>query len=216
MRRRLLGAVALSAIMACSGEIVFPGKTGGPSGGVAGATIGAAGGGSGATGASGASAGSGGAVVTDAGPDVTYPDFGTVGGVPTHAPELLEYLQAGQYQSFPLQSEAVYSTSHGATRLYFNSILADSLEADNADHPEGAVAIRENFWSVDEADLVGWEAAIKIQPDTADGDGWFWYTINIITGTQPSYARTGAAYCLSCHRGALHDCIHATIPMHPG
>lgn len=63
----------------------------------------------------------------------------------------------------------------GKVRAYLNPALYDSLNAKAAQHPNGAVAVKELYG--DGQTLRGWSVAIKTAADSGGGANWHWYEI---------------------------------------
>jgi hypothetical protein len=94
---------------------------------------------------------------------------------PANAEELLPWLQAGRYAEWPAES-AVHASGgphFGRVRTYVNTILFESLAAAAPSHPVGAAAVKELYGST--AEVRGWSVSVKLQADSARGNGWYWY-----------------------------------------
>ena len=111
--------------------------------------------------------------------------------IPTTSRELREWLQAGYYRSWTAESARHRSAGpHGLfVRTFLNDIVFASLAAGNAQHPTGAALVKE-LYSGDRVTL--WAVAIKVQDDSANGSGWYWWE-------GEGYAGLGVPICTSCH-----------------
>ncbi len=150
---------------------------------------------------------------TDAAPS---PDAAPPGGdveVPTDSAVLFPFLQRGDYKGFPAESAAHPSEGpHGAVRTYINPALEASLAAQNAEHPVGAAAIKELYSSGGE--LRGWAVSVKVEPDSADGDGWYWYEVFSTTdGSNPVADGDGVPLCAGCHGDTGNDYVSIPFPL---
>jgi hypothetical protein len=115
---------------------------------------------------------------------------------PANAEELLPWLQAGRYAEWPAES-AVHPSGgphFGRVRTYVNTILFESLAAGAPSHPVGAAAVKELYGSA--AEVRGWSVSVKLQPDSARGNGWYWYERfrGAVYGDG-----VGAPGCTGCH-----------------
>ena len=82
----------------------------------------------------------------------------------------------------------------GRVRTYVNTILFESLAAGAPSHPVGAAAVKELYGSA--AEVRGWSVSVKLQPDSARGNGWYWYERfrGAVYGDG-----VGAPGCTGCH-----------------
>lgn len=128
---------------------------------------------------------------------------------PTNGAELVPWLQAGEYLDWQAESGVHPSTGphFGGVRTFVNDVLHDSLAAGATSHPEGSAAIKELYGAGDA--VLGWSVEIKLQDDSAGGDGWYWYE-----GYQDRvYADgTGEGICTGCHGGG-NDYVLTPFPL---
>lgn len=112
--------------------------------------------------------------------------------IPTSGPEMLAWLQAGNYLDWMRESALHPSRGPHAQQVltYINDPLLASLEAGNASHPAGSAAVKELFNR--SGDLVGWAAMVKAQEDSDGGNGWYWYEGLSLSGF-------GLSICTNCH-----------------
>ena len=130
------------------------------------------------------------------------------GSVPADAPAIRSWLQAFAYRAWPPQTAIRATGEHGGERLYFNPILAASMQAGNKLHPPGSAAVRE-LYAGDLHTLKGFALMHKTGPSGELGEGWFWYEIFGTTAdAEPTVATTGAPGCVGCHSHA-DDFVHS-------
>jgi hypothetical protein len=116
--------------------------------------------------------------------------------IPTSGPELLAWLQAGNYLDWTSES-ALHPPVGPHFQLvltYFNEPLLASLAAGDASHPAGSAAVKELYNNGGE--LAGWAAMVKTQDDSDGGMSWFWYEG---FGDSISFSGFGLGVCTSCH-----------------
>ena len=81
-----------------------------------------------------------------------------------YANKLFAWLQKGGYKNYKAESAVHPSSSgpavHGDVRTFVNDKLAQSMQAGNAEHPVGSVAVKELH---KDGEMYGWAAAIKAQ-----------------------------------------------------
>jgi hypothetical protein len=143
------------------------------------------------------------------GKDVVIGDIG--GGTetpPTEGPALLSWLQAARYEGWSAES-AVHDSQgpHGFVRVFVNPALEDAL-AGGAALPAGAAAVKE-LYENDASTRVGWAVMVKIQADSADGDGWYWYER---IGDRDVVDGVGVTGCTGCH-AAGRDFFTTPFPL---
>ncbi|MCY1068675.1 hypothetical protein OV090_28305 [Nannocystis sp. RBIL2] len=118
---------------------------------------------------------------------------------PTDSAEQLEaWLAAGVYESWPAESQLHASAGpHGGNvRTFVNPALAESLAASGT-HPQGAASVKELYGDGTD-EIVGYAVMVKLAPDSAGGDGWYWYERLDTT----VYADDiGVNLCTGCHGG---------------
>jgi hypothetical protein len=140
-------------------------------------------------------------------------DSGTTGGEPqippTNGAELEVWLEAGEYLEWPAESGVHDSTGphFGGVRTFVNDALYGSLDANATAHPEGAAAVKELYGAG--GTVLGWSVMVKVQADSAGGDGWYWserYQGNV-------YGEgTGDPSCTGCHGGG-NDYVLSPFPL---
>jgi hypothetical protein len=97
---------------------------------------------------------------------------------------------------------------HGRVRTFFSPALVASL-AGAGEHPRGAGAVKELY---DGDDLRGWAVEVKVQDDSASGDGWYWYEVfGTDVDSEAVVDGTGAGGCTGCH-GRGTDFVRAALP----
>ncbi len=154
--------------------------------------------------------------VADSGTNTTtdvVPDNGSI-EVPTSATALLEYLKQGSYQSWRRES-APHQTQgpHKSGALVFvNDILLTSLEANNANHPKGSIAIKE-LYEPDLQTKAGWAVMVKTEDASLNGKGWYWFEVfSSARGDQFIADGNGVALCTGCHQPGK-DYFLTTFPL---
>ncbi|MFN0179555.1 MAG: hypothetical protein ACKVZ0_12215 [Gemmatimonadales bacterium] len=138
-----------------------------------------------------------------------------VGGVPTTAPELFRWLEAGQYRGFARESAAHPSAGPHPVNViaYLNGTLHQSLEAGTPRHPIGAAAVKELFSTA--GALRGWAVMVKIRDDRQDGSAWYWYEVlsrDPSRENNPDFAGVGLTLCSGCHASG-RDFIRIPFPL---
>lgn len=138
----------------------------------------------------------------------------TTGGVveelpPTDSAELLPWLEAGEYLGWAAESAVHQSTGpHGMVRTFFNQTLVDSYEDGLAAHPQGSATVKELYTAGGQPN--GWAVMVKVQPDSAGGDGWYWYEL---LGETVFADGTGVGLCTGCHSGGGVDYVLTPWPL---
>jgi hypothetical protein len=89
--------------------------------------------------------------------------------------------------------------------------LYASLDAANAAHPQGAAVVKELY---QDGKPAGFAYAAKVDPDSAAGDGWYWYEVftDEPSSTAP-YAGKGLELCTSCHARGGSDFVLTPFPL---
>lgn len=125
---------------------------------------------------------------------------GNSGVVPTPSMELFPWLQAGNYMGFKAESAIHASTGpHGMNvRTFLNPTLFDALTAGSTNFPIGSAAVKE-LWG-NGSKLLGWAVTVKVQADSANGAGFYWYENYSTTDpSSPVADGTGVGLCTGCH-----------------
>lgn len=154
-------------------------------------------------------------VACDSGDD----DDGAGGGAPMmtadgpipagDAAALRPWLEGRGYLEWEAES-AVHESSgphFGGVLTYANDALFDSLEAGEAEHPEGAASVKELYG--DGNRVMGWAVAIKTQASSDAGNGWYWY--ELFDGSTFADGQ-GAGVCVGCHASGT-DFFRAPFPL---
>jgi hypothetical protein len=128
---------------------------------------------------------------------------------PTNGAELVPWLAAGEYLDWQAESGVHPSNGphFGGVRTFVNDVLHASLEAGATSHPQGSAAVKELYGAG--GTVLGWSVTVKVQADSAGGDGWYWYE-----GYQDDvYADgTGDGSCTGCHGGG-DDYVLSPFPL---
>jgi hypothetical protein len=156
----------------------------------------------------------GGTETPPAGPaaDCTSGDEGAP--VPSSAAALQTWLQDRAYQCWARESTVHASTGpHGGNvRVFLNASLQASLTSGAAEHPAGAVAVKELYGSGKET-VTGWAVGVKTQAASSGGQGWYWYEV-FDTAPNASGALEGQnkSLCTNCHASG-RDFVLITHPL---
>lgn len=123
---------------------------------------------------------------------------------------LLAWLEAKSYADWPAESGLHQSSGpHGGqVRTFLNDTLFDSFDQGLSAHPEGSVAVKE-LWGDGNA-MIGWAIEVKVQPESAGGDGWYWYEL---IGDAEYGGGTGVGLCTGCHGGGGTDYVLTPWPL---
>ena len=125
---------------------------------------------------------------------------------PTDDDKLHEWLISGEYKIFTASESETHPSAGPHTkyglpvRVFLNSMLDESMSAEDSNHPVGATAVKE-MYSTDNK-LEGWAVMVKTQTETDGGKGWYWYeATSIEPGTKAFASGNGVPLCVSCHGG---------------
>ncbi len=132
-------------------------------------------------------------------------DTGRVrGAIPTGQRALFQFLKSGEYKGFAASESENHPSRRPHTkfgwpvRVFVNETLDKSMKAGNDVHPRGSASVKEMYDSDD--NLQGWAVMLKTQPDSAGGQGWFWYEVTSTTdGSSPVAIGNGIPLCFGCH-----------------
>lgn len=118
-----------------------------------------------------------------------------------YASKVFAWLQTKNYKNYRGESAVHPSSSgpavHGDVQVFVNKALDESMQAGNAMHPVGSVAVKELH---KDGELYGWAAMIKARQDDGKGNGWYWYeALSTTDGSQPVAAAIGHNLCVGCH-----------------
>lgn len=120
---------------------------------------------------------------------------------PQGAGPLTAWLKAGHYSAWSRESKAHKSSGpHGQTRVFVNDTLVLSLSKGMASHPLHAATVKELF-AEDLKTRIGWSVSLKVQADSAGGEGWYWFE-SLDKGSGPTVLADGlgTAMCVDCHK----------------
>ncbi len=141
------------------------------------------------------------AALVGCGPEVTpmptpTPTPDGASPVPTAAQALQAWLRAGNYLGWPSESARHPSAGpHGGmVRTFVNPALFDSLSTEQAQHPAGAAAVKELYFSGQT--VRGWAVMVKLQADSDGGQGWYWLED---FGSGRPIEGIGHPTCTGCH-----------------
>ncbi|MEX1363752.1 MAG: hypothetical protein AB1Z98_11530 [Nannocystaceae bacterium] len=150
--------------------------------------------------------------------DGTATDPGTTDGTtgdavdqlpPTNPAQLEAWLIEGDYLGWAGESAVHGSTGphFGNVRTYVNDALFASLDAGAAEHPMEAATVKELYGPGNT--IRGWAVMVKVQADSAGGDGWYWYEIYDDSVLADG---TGLGVCTGCHGGGT-DYVLTPFPL---
>lgn len=136
-----------------------------------------------------------------ASPDASLP--------PTEVAALRAWLQAGSYLDWSAESGPHPSAGpHGGkVRTFLNPALFASLSAADVQHPAGAAAVKELYFSGET--VRGWAVMVKQQADSDRGRGWYWFED---FGSGNPFAGVGLGACTGCH-SAGRDFVRIPFPL---
>lgn len=136
------------------------------------------------------------------GPTAALPDggAGNPGATPTTRDGLLALAQSGAYLGWKAEPAAHPSAGpHGNTvRTFVNTALYDSLEAGNAAHPNGSIAVKELFTAGTRS---GW--AIDAKGD----DGVWTYFEGFEPALNQYFFRGNGNLCSQCHQAGVDQVL---------
>jgi len=128
---------------------------------------------------------------------------------PTDEDALIAWLEAGNYLSWSAESgpHASAGPHFGTVRAFTNDVLFDSLSANDTQHPAGAAAVKELYGRTGST-VRGWAVMLKVQDDSDNGRGWYWYeTFNGSGG-----GGIGDPVCTGCH-SVGRDFVRIPFPL---
>jgi hypothetical protein len=132
---------------------------------------------------------------------------------PLTAPELLAWLQAGQYKTWAREAAIHPAASPHPTNVlsYANAALEQSLRSASAAHPVDSAVVKEIYTSANRID--GYAVMVKTQSASDGGRGWYWYEIlGLANGNgRVVAASNGAGGCTGCHSAGV-DYVRTRFP----
>ena len=126
---------------------------------------------------------------------------------------LMNWLNGGYYTSWYSESKVHASTGpHTDVKVFYNSILEASMKAGNKNHPVGATAVKEQS---EGGTHYGWSVSIKLQEESAYGDGWYWFeSVDKTDISMVPFEGVGHQLCTGCHvRPGNKDLILSGFPL---
>lgn len=130
--------------------------------------------------------------------------------VPTRPGDLFTYLRCEGYAGLTAELAVHPSVSaHNSgrnVRTYINDALADSLRAQNAEHPVGAAAVKV-FLEPDDTTPNGFAVMVKTEAMGRGGEGWYWYEVFSATSGARPIEGQGNPTCTGCHAQAMRDLV---------
>ncbi len=128
---------------------------------------------------------------------------------PTNSAELQAWLDAGEYLDWTAESGPHDSDGphFGNVQTYVNNTMFNSLEQGDVQRPMGAAAVKELFGNGNQ--VRGWSVSVKMQADSAGGNGWYWYEVY---DDQVYGDGVGISICTDCH-GMGNDLFRSPFPL---
>jgi hypothetical protein len=123
---------------------------------------------------------------------------------------LRAWLEAGNYLDWAAESAPHPSTGphFGTVRVFVNNRLFDSLQQGLVSHPAGAATVKELYGRGGSA-VMGWSVMVKVEDDSAGGQGWYWYER---FNTSLFADGRGVGGCSGCH-AIGRDFIRIPFPL---
>jgi len=86
------------------------------------------------------------------------------------------------------------------------------MKAGNKNHPVGATAVKEQS---EGGTHYGWSVSIKLQEESAYGDGWYWFeSVDKTDVSMIPFEGIGQLLCTGCHvRPGNKDLILSGFPL---
>lgn len=118
---------------------------------------------------------------------------------PAEASALRPFLESKSYSKWA--AEADYHPSSGphgeAVKVFYSAKAAAALTAGSATFPQGAAVIKE---LTSGGSLYGWAVWVKVDADSAGGNGLYWYElIQGDAGDKVYGDARGSSDCVGCH-----------------
>ena len=134
-------------------------------------------------------------------------DLGVIDGIATSAAGIRSFLRDKAYGDWRAEPAIHASTGpHGRVRVYFNDVLATSLESDATTFPLGAASVKELY---DDTTLSGYAFMLKVQESGAP-EAWLWWEGFAPEFEAQVYGR-GIGGCDGCH-GQGRDKVVSRLP----
>ncbi|MDY7226840.1 hypothetical protein [Hyalangium rubrum] len=132
-----------------------------------------------------------------------------LGSLDTSEAGIVTFLQERGYRDW-LAEPAVHDSGgpHGQVRVFFNDTAVQSLRADNATHPVGAILVKE-IYSGDGKELVGHALEAKVKSGHGK-DTWLFFEGPLPEDRRNLYGR-GHEACHGCH-AAGRDYVTTPLP----
>ncbi len=149
-------------------------------------------------------------VDTDAG---DTPDASSL-GLPITAAEVETWIASGDYLDWVCEAAPRPMrgpSPHGAVRVCSNRVLSTYVQEPD-DWLRGSAAVKELYASATDTEPVGYSYYVKVDDQSANGAGWYWYERGAagVTADGRGSASDGSASCVACHSVAGSDEAHTT------
>lgn len=144
------------------------------------------------------------------------PDAATL-GLPITATEVEALIASGDYLDWVCEAtpRAMRGpSSHGAVRVCSNRVLSTYVTDPNEQWLRGSAAMKELYANATDTTPLGYSYYVKIDDESANGAGWYWYERSDGTVTADGHGDgdDGSDGCIGCHAGAGIDDEHITSP----
>lgn len=142
----------------------------------------------------------------------TCPDQGSVDLA--SQPKLQAWLQKRAYTCWKQESvvHASAGPHSGNVKTYLNDALHGSFEKSDAEHPMGAMAVKE-LYGKSKTTPFGWAVGIKTQAKSNGGKGWYWYEVfDTSPNTTNFIGGQNYSECTPCHSGG-DDFVLSPFPL---
>jgi hypothetical protein len=129
--------------------------------------------------------------------------------IPTAAAALLAWLEAGHHLVWMAESAPHPSAGphFGFVRTFLNPTVFASLAAAQTAHPVGSALVKELYGTGSQ--VRGWSVMVKVQDDSAGGEGWYWFERFDGTTFASGFGIPG---CSACH-SAGSDFVRSPFPL---
>lgn len=133
-------------------------------------------------------------------------------GLPITAAEVEAMIAAGDYLDWVCEAapRAMRGPSpHGAVRVCSNRVLSTYVQ-ETDDWLRGSAAMKELYASATDTDPIGYSYYVKVDDESAQGTGWYWYERRAsgVTADGRGEGADGSAGCIACHAVAGSDAAH--------
>lgn len=123
----------------------------------------------------------------------------------------VQALVAGSlYATWPRDASPQAGMVHGPQQVYFNELLRNSMNSNQAVHPVGSIAIRRIYASLTSPTVKGYAVQVKVAAGT-DAKSWLYYEVPDLASPNNKTYGLGPTPCVSCHAVGSKDYIKRNI-----